>query len=503
MSETAPKSSRLLLYALGVSLAAAVAAMLLLRLRLLPRGVPGQWEWPWRPPDFACAPLSLLVIVVYALLVLFLIQLQARPALKRRHAAAFVASACVTVALALLLFESDEPVPPLHLSASTASVPATGYLAYATAIEGVGPLFRGLSGDENLVNGMPARVRTHPPGPVLYYYLGLRLLDRFPGVVNALERHLQSRYGLTTDMMYAYTRGYLIGTVKPRHLSEGLILGLTLALLGCLAPLPAYFAGTALGGRREGLLAAFCTALVPSLLIFIPSIDGWAAVLALATVAAGLWAVRRQSVPLYALTGLLMAAAVFWSIGLGACAVCLAAVLLPRLSRPDTRGRALAGLVAALGVLIALYALLYLLGGYSLLGNVRLMVAAQKVQMDIAYRDYRSWVGMNPYDVVLFMGPMLAALALAAFSCWRQADSLWRGYLVGVCLTFGLVWLSGSTLGEVGRIWLFLMVLLAVMPALPLARLPHPTQKRALALLALGQIALAFSLHCNLTLVHP
>lgn len=503
MSERPPKPSRLELHVLGVSLAAAVAAMLLLQWRLLPRGVPGQWEWSWRPPDFACGSLSLLVIVLYALLTLLLIRLLVAPALQRRHVVALVGSACITVALTLLLLESNEVLPPLHLAASTASVPATGYLAYATALDGVGPLLRGLSGDRNLVNGMPARVRTHPPGPVLYYYLGLRLLDRLPGTVDLLERHLQSRYGLTTDMMYAYTRGYLIGTVKPRHLSEGLILGLVLALLGGLAPLPAYLAGAALGGNRDGVLAAFCTALVPSLLIFIPSIDGWAAVLTLTTVAAGLWAIRRQSVSLYALTGLLMAAAVFWSIGLGACALCLGAVFLPRVSLRDARWRPLVGLLAALGVFVAVYGMLYVLGGYSLPGNVRLMVGAQKVQMDLAHRDYGSWMGMNLYDAVLFMGPMLAALALTAFSCWRQAGSLWRGYLLGACLTFGVIWLSGSTLGEVGRIWLFLMVLLAVMAALPLGLLPHPAQRRALALLAVGQIPLAFSLHCHLTLVHP
>jgi hypothetical protein len=336
----------------------------------------------------------------------------------------------------------------------------------------------------------------------VYYYLGLRVLNHLPGFERTFERELASDSCLTPDLMYRYTRGYLLGTVTPRDLIFALVLGLSLTLLGCLLPIPAYFIGTALGSRHHGLIAACCAALIPSLLIFIPSIDGFAAVLALATVAAWLWALRTQNWGTYALAGLLMFLAVFWSIGLGAVVVCLAVVAIPYLRQPTNR-QTLRGAAIAVGVFGLIFLLLNLCAGYSLLGNLRLIMQSQRGEMHWAHRDYLTWLGMNLWDLPLFFGAPLLALALTSLIRLKRLTAPVRAYVAGVFLTLAVVWLSGSTLAEVGRIWLFLMALLAPAAAAVLADLPSKPRSAALTLVMLGQVLLALVMHCTLTLVHP
>lgn len=500
--ETSTPLPRPLLYTLVSGLLAALAIVVLLQMRLLPTGVPGQWQWPWRDSQFVCQPHLILICGVLGLLLAGLLHTLRRPVLQRRHICAFVAAACLAVATTLLLLEADESLPPLHLSAATASVPATGYFAYATALEGVRPLMQALSGVQGVAPPLPARVATHPPGPVLFYYFGIKTLNLVPELSYAVEQCLVGHYGLTTNLMYAYTRGYLMGTVTPQHLIQALILGLLLTLLGSLLPLAGFLCASALGSARHGLLAAFLAALLPSLLLFIPSIDGLGAVLALSTVAAWLWALKRRSTGLFVLTGLLMFAAMFWSLGLGAVAICMLVCAIPFLLDPETRRCTLQGLLQALSTFIVLHVLLYTFEGYSLIGNVRLMMASQRLEMQANNRDYLTWLGMNLWDLPLFMGPLLLSLTLVSLVQARQTTREARYYTMGSIAALGLVWLSGSTLGEVGRIWLFLMALLVPVAALPLVELAGKPRTRALALVALGQGLLVIVMHCSLWVVH-
>jgi hypothetical protein len=152
---------------------------------------------------------------------------------------------------------------------------------------------------------------------------------------------------------------------------------------------------------------------------------------------------------------------------------------------------------------VGAFMLLYLIGGYSVLGNVRLMVSWQTVDIAHSQRDYLTWLPGNLYDTMLFMGPALLLTACAALPLIGKLKPPARHYLVGAFVALLLVWLSGSTLGEVGRIWLFLMALLVPGAACALAELDLRTTRPVLVLLTLSQAALIVLLHCRLVLVHP
>ena len=531
---------------------ACLVALALLDVRLLALGVPGQWEWQWRSLNFVASPHIVLALLAYLLLALYVGHLLDRPRLRRRVIAGAVALSCVAAALALGLLMADETLPAVNLAATTASAPASGYFSYATSVTNVRSLLRGFPCPPEDITGMPGRVATHPPGPLLAYLFGLRALTRFPGPAEAVKAYLSAHYCLTPQMLYQICRPYIMPTVTPEDLPKAIILGALLTLLACLLPLPAYFIGRECGGPREGLLAAFLVVLVPSLLVFYPSIDGVAALLALVAIALWLSALRGGRLWQYALVGLAMAAAVFWTAGLLACALVMLVVALVKLHVASGQalkvvlknacGRALQspkapwlasvglwralppsihrasgvcehdlnckagplwGMAMAVGVFAALYAALYLACGYSLPGNLHVVAFAQHHEMVYANRDYLTWLPFNLYDFILFAGPLLFALGLYGLVTSRGLPTVARGYAWGVGATFAVIWLSGSTLGEVGRIWLFLMALWALIPVGPVAQLPARPRRWLLVALAVAQIALTLAMHLNLSLVRP
>lgn len=400
----------------------------------------------------------------------------------------------------MLVLESTEPVPPLHLATTIASVPATGYFSYATALDGLGPLMQTLSGRDVGAPPMPSRVGTHPPGPVVYYFLGLRVLESFPLFTYNVEQWLERTYRLTPGGFYSISRHLAMPSVQPYHLAPAFILGLILTLLGALLPLPAYFVGQELHSRRAGLAAALSAAAVPSLTTVIPSIDGFAAVLALTAVALGVWALRSGRLWLYGLCGLALVAAGLWSLGLLAVAIALlvAAVAVWNAQRRQV----LMGLAAAAGTFILIHLLMYLIAGYSLIGNARTMMRWQSDVMAETNRDYLTWLPGNLWEVMLFMGPALLMTACAALPMWRRLEPPARWYAAGAFLAVAVVWLSGSTLGEVGRIWLFLMALLVPVAGMALVELPLKTSRGLLVAVMAAQVLLMVMLHCRLMLVH-
>jgi hypothetical protein len=501
--ETEPtRPCRAVWYFAVAGLLASVTVAALLYLRMLPTGVPGQWEWPWRDVGHACRPLLVLIPLLYLLLALVVHAASRRERIRGSRVVLCLLLACVTVGGTMVALLADEDAPPLHLVSAMASASAMGYLSYATAFDDPWELLGTYTADSPRAGTMPGRVRTHPPGPALFCYVGLRALDRLPGLRVAIERWLSSRYGLTPALMWEYSRWYVMPTVKPPHLIAALVLGLLVTLLGSLLPVPAYFIGAALADRRTGLLAAFAAALIPSLVLFIPTIDAFAAVLALTPVALWLWAVRKHNLWLHAACGLAMAAAVFWSVGLAAVAVCMAITVAPGWRDREQRRRLVDGALIALGAFAAIYVLLALLGLYGLPTGLRIIFAEQRRQMEYAHRSYLTWLPMNLWEVVLFMGPALLALVAGSLACVRRFPSGLRAYAVGAVLTLVLVWLSGSTLGEVGRIWLFLMALLAPVVAASLATFAPKQRLAVLVLLALVQVQAIVLLHCNLLLMH-
>jgi len=99
------------------------------------------------------------------------------------------------------------------------------------------------------------------------------------------------------------------------------------------------------------------------------------------------------------------------------------------------------------------------------------------------------------------MGPALLLAVGAMLPLAARLSATARHYLAGGAIALGLLWLSGSTLGEVGRIWLFMMALLLPGAPLALAELEDRHARPLVVLLVLAQVALTVTIHCRLALV--
>ncbi|MFI5007531.1 MAG: hypothetical protein ACHQKZ_08820, partial [Solirubrobacterales bacterium] len=82
-------------------------------------------------------------------------------------------------------------------------------------------------------------------------------------------------------------------------------------------------------------------------------------------------------------------------------------------------------------------------------------------------RSYALWLGFNLLDLAVFLGVPVAGLGLdQAARALRaliggRAGAMER-FTAAITIGLGALWLSGTTRGEVGRIWLPLMPLLLV-----------------------------------------
>ncbi|MEN6401740.1 MAG: hypothetical protein ABFD94_07325 [Armatimonadia bacterium] len=580
---TPPARTPWLALALGVLLTA--FAIILLKLNLLPLGVPGQWEW--LPIEVAGVPgpayvAGLTVLLVALLIIGYAIQQERSPS---RSIVVVALILCVLSSTLLMLGPALDYVPDnYNFAAVTVRVAAMGYYSYALTTPDLHEAFRLYSTPQEVVS-IPGRVRTHPPGPYLFFRAGKALLERFPAPALWLDDYLSNHFNTTSDDLYRAARYYGIPGLTAQDMPRAWLTGAAATALGALLPLSVFLLAAALWDRRAGLLAALFAASLPSLLAFTPSIDGFAAALGVLPVALWAWGLKRQSLPLYAASGLALALATFWTAGLAVVVLPMAAMTWLRLKHDTTlgpcfeddshkpaacpvvrpeddlpqpaacpvvrpeddppqpaarlvvrpegpsassqgrealvsdaptaraqKGRQLSPRLLHLGValalaVIAIFYLILLLRGYNLLANLLVISHEQQRQMEISHRTYLPWLPMNLYDFALFMGPVLVALIIRAFSRLKRESCS----LPGACT--GLAWgalaallavlLSGSTLGEVGRIWLFLMPLFAAVPCGGFSRLQGNGFWAVAGGVTAAQVALAFALHQSLALVHP
>lgn len=118
------------------------------------------------------------------------------------------------------------------------------------------------------------------------------------------------------------------------------------------------------------------------------------------------------------------------------------------------------------------------------------------------YRPYWPWLLLHPYDMAIFTGVPVMALALARMWQLRRRAPVTRpaDVLAGAAaLTLVLVTLSGTARGETGRVWLFFAPVWLLLAADRLASFGPREQKGFLALQALCALTMAAVLRANFT----
>jgi len=371
--------------------------------------------------------------------------------------------------------------------ASTWSTVGTEYFRAAYEIEGLGAF---LQGYPRHMQQAQYHVATHPPGAVLFYWLGIRLLAKWPGLQDSLTHLAEKWSGGSTAEIIRFTQQFPSAAHLPHAAIPATIFCTFLLMgVGSSVVVPVYLLARWEMDRPTALLAAACFCTVPSFLLFFQSLDQLVLVLATWTVYFFLLAAKREQIWLFLVAGIAWGLTLFVSLG----AVVLGALLALFLAGLAWQQRRLtltpllpyAGGVAVFLVgAVAWWTLAALVGHFPPLETIRQGLAAHARVTTMEFpRTYSIWVWLNWVDWAIFLGLPLSVwwmrslwAALTSAGCRVSRDenpestplvtrhsSLCPAWLnLALIGTLLLLDLSGQVRAEVGRIWLFLMPLAVV-----------------------------------------
>lgn len=363
----------------------------------------------------------------------------------------------LALALQLGLLYADRPNVGGELVDRTLSKDTMGYAAVAGEIADLNAALVDYPALMRVFDNEHAR--THPPGLVAAFWVTDHTLRRWPALAEWLAGPV--RLWRCTDLWVL---------ARPAATAGSLLIGAWVPLLAAaLVPAAGWLVARRLFAAPAVPLAASFAAMIPALLVFVPTPDQVFALLALVS----LWAALRgldQRAPVWlGLAGAVLSLMTFLSVGNAAwAAVVVLYTALGAWRRNWVRREWMWGGVAlALGA--ASLWLVYWLGWGVAPWSIVAVGLDQHYVLVTSERDYVTWLAFNPLDFVLYAG-----LAVVVGWGWLAGRTLGRPYrlwgeagvlallLAGVLL---ILLLSGSTRGEVGRLWLVFMPLAAVLAA--------------------------------------
>jgi len=466
-------------------------------------GVPGEWQWPFYRFPARWSLLGAVLASGAALVGLAAYGVSRRPT-SRRFAGALVAA---MVLAALGLFASLDALGPRGMVEEEAYVTVAPWVGgyYLESLR-VGSLREFLAGYDDYIRPIPindplrGHIADHPPGPIILHVLVNRFVGRVPAV---------------SDLFYPGERTHraIERELARRPLARHEVAGIGAAamlfrVLAALVVVPVYLLGRAVHSRRTGFLAAALSALVPALHVFSPYVDqvqpflsalvlwlfwraarsphrGWAW-----SAAAGvsLFAALQFTLAFLALVFTMAVAAGLMALAGGASRRASEAAPAAREhgGRETVRDRlgrwGLLALGGVMGVLVPALASFVVLD-YDVMNVWWLCFSKHAAFAETFHRTYWKWALFGPVEVALFVGPPVACLVV-----WRAARRAWgrlrkramaaggvaEAFLWALLATAFALNVSGKNLGEVARLWMFLMPLAAVAAAGELGRWRRP-----------------------------
>ena len=395
------------------------------------------WEWAWRN-DIELLRVMAFLFVPYAL-----IEFVLRKEDKNGGSGVWISVAALTLANFLLQIMGKQAEPlgfgrlqRIVQSPTATSYWDTSYFTDAQKIDGVAAWLRSFDHAS-----LAFHSSTHPPGPVLFYYIFVK--------------------------WFGVASGALIG-------------GVALGFLGSLGVAVAYvFAGLWTNDRRTRLIAGAFYALLPALTVFFTEFDEAYPIFAMLLIF--FWCRSLQSEEKVswnaACAGVILFAALLFAYNLITVAAFLAYYALYSMWRQGWSGAAFGKVLRNAAVAITVWTgaqvILRASTGFDPVSSFRQALAYQKVYATLLHRAYLTFIFCDPYDLLLGAG--ILALPLVVAYLYRVARSFdFRRQEVGLSIlglaTILTVDLSGVLRGEAARVWLFLQPLLLMPAALELSR---------------------------------
>lgn len=445
-----------------------------------------EWYWPYLlRPVTRWWPALLAAGALWACAALWL--RDERPS-RRRTAIALAGLVATSLLLQISFAYADNSDLPQELINRVQSNLASGYFEPAVEIDDLSAALRAYPA---VMPTFPSEhAQTHPPGLVLANWLTVRLWERIPAAAEPVARLIWPNRCID---LWLLNRSAAVAAA----LGTWVLLPL---LAAALTVLPAFgLARRWLHGRGVAL-AAVLAATVPTLLLFAPKVVQFYAPLTLLLFWALDHALSARSARWMTVAGLLLSVLSFLSLGNAALLLPLLIFTLLRLYRSADEPpalRAMVGHTAVFGVAAASIWLFYWLASGVAPWQIAAVGLGQHYTLVTNLRRYDWWIVWNLVDLLVYGGwptvlGFTAGLAAALAAVRRKRVTAVDALAVALLLLILVLNFSGSARGEVGRIWIFFIPLLAY----PAARFWNhilPGKHAAWLLVAL-QLAITVSL---------
>jgi hypothetical protein len=407
---------------------------------------PNEWRWAYAvPATIARLWLPGLLLCGYVLLGAWLVS---RTPTRGTVVTVLLVAALMTPALQLALLYMDHLDVKAPLFYRTVSESSGGYFNVGATVSDIPDFLRHFA--ERMAT-YPIHPQRHPPGLPWLFALARQFLEQTPALTRSLNALLRPYQCASLALM----------NLPDGALASSVVQMIVPVLLG-LVVWPLYALGRRLYDEGTASRAALLWPLIPSIALWATRWDQLFAVLTIGAFLAMLYALQWQRLIGFYLSGLIVSVALFFNFGLaviGALLVLYAALwFVTARQRPSLRWvvkAALAWLAGLATVWIALYAL-YQVDPFALWRT------AMGIHLGLD-RSYFTWLFFHPYDFFVFLGIPIAVLWFARTGAALRDLRPRRNPIDLLALTFliGLtaLILSGTSRGEVARVWAFLIPL--------------------------------------------
>lgn len=372
-----------------------------------------------------------------------------------KTAVILTALAIATLFLQLSLIFADRGDAYAELIDRTLAVQTNGYFWTAAHTENLSDSLTQYP--TLLITFESDHLRTHPPGLLIGNWLTIHWLAQQPSVSEQLAPAVWQQ---------RCTDRWLLDS--PPHIAAALgVWALLPLILAGTAVFPAYLIGKELTlNDQYARLGTILTALIPALLIFAPTPDQLSAVIGLWFLLLLFMGVRTKRLILSYLSGLLLSIMSFISLGNAALVILVSAFVIFVI--PDQKWLRQAVAVALGSVTIWL---IYWIGWGVPPWAIAQVALAEHDALVLTNRAYGTWTLFNLVDLLSFVGlPILIGFVGLLFGQQPPTAKVCQRLGVITAVLLLLLNFSGSTRGEVGRIWLFLFPILAICAGNLLAR---------------------------------
>ena len=490
------RNSRLLLLAFLISSSLLLAAFIVgdwfpwLR---GPAPETSEWYWPYLLRPFSRWWLPILTAIIMWFIATWWLAVD-KPG-RRQNLLALAGLVISSLLLQLALIYADRPMVAAELVDRTLSNLASGFFEPAAGIEDMGSVLQAYP--QAMAGFVSQHARTHPPGLIVGNWLTIQAFSLMPLLASQAAQLVWPLR--CTDL-------WLLN--HPPEVAAALGVWSLLPLLAAaLTSIPAFALARLLLNGRAIRLATVLAATIPALLLFAPKSVQLYAPLTLILFWAFQTGFSKKSYPWLLIAGLMLSLMTFLSLGnaslfllLALYALCCTWLLKPGHPTGAVDPAKWIGLVKQLLAFaigsISLWLVVWIVWGASPL-TIAQTGLHQHYELVTNIRRYDWWVIWNLVDLILFTGwPLVFGFLgglILAMRLWRKKEMKAVDILAfSLLLLVILLNISGSARGEVGRIWLFLMPLMAFPAAKFLVQI-LPGKGAAMIVIAL-QLLLAVSL---------